>query len=259
MIFALIAASVLTTSRTETRLTRYHAQKAELGAVAEAGVNLAILQLLDPAGPAPPTDATPFTIDFAGRQVVVAIQDEAGKVDLNTAPEELLRQLFSTAGLDLDASQAMAERILDWREPGLLKRPNGAKADDYRAVGLPYGPRNAPFESVEEARLVLGMIPALYDRLVPSLTVYSQNPWPNPDFAGLDVLRSLPGIGDDQADAILRERAARAAAGQSSVLRGHAFTITDRVEERGATRAGKRAVIRLTGLAAAPYLVYFWN
>src|SRR5436190_1368200 len=54
MIFALIAASVLTTSRTETRLTRYRQQAAECDAVADAALNLAILRLLDPAAPRPP-------------------------------------------------------------------------------------------------------------------------------------------------------------------------------------------------------------
>lgn len=73
-------------------------------------------------------------------------------------------------------AQTPADRILDWREPGIGKRLNGAKAEDYRAAGIVYGPRKAPFESVEEVKLVMGMTAQLFDALAPALTVYSQTP-----------------------------------------------------------------------------------
>jgi general secretion pathway protein K len=256
MILAVIVASVLATSRTETRLTRNRSQLAELDAIADAALNIAILQLLDATAPRPTADATPFTVDFARHRVRVSVQDEAGKVDLNRAPEELLRGLLITVGLDPDAAQALVDKILDWREPGIGKRLNGAKTDDYRAAGLSYGPRNGPFESVEELQLVLGVNEQLYQRLAPSLTVYSQTPWPDPAFAGSDVLWSLPGMDEARVAALL---GARVPGNGSAVLLGHAFTIAGEVNGADAVRVAKKAVIRLTGFPNPPYQIYRWN
>ena len=52
-------------------------------------------------------------------------------------------------------------------------RPNGAEEAAYRAAGLPWGPKNAPFETVEELQQVLGMTADIYKRVAPSLTTYS--------------------------------------------------------------------------------------
>jgi len=116
-----------------------------LGAIADAGLNIATLRLLDPRlSVQPPIDGSPFTVAFAGHQLRLGIQDEAGKIDLNTARDELLRRLFRSVGVDLETAQMLKDRILDWREPGIGKRLNGAKAPEYRAAGLAYGPRNGP-------------------------------------------------------------------------------------------------------------------
>ena len=78
-ILAVIVASVLATGRTEYRLAQHREDIAELGAIADGALNIAILRLLDPSlGAQPPVDATPFTVSFAGRQLRVTVQDEAG-------------------------------------------------------------------------------------------------------------------------------------------------------------------------------------
>src|SRR5215472_12842210 len=92
MILALIVQSVLVTGRTEARLANNREALAQLGAITDAGLNIAILRLLDPRlNGQPPLDGSPFAVAFAGHQLRLAIQDEAGKIDLNTAPDELLR------------------------------------------------------------------------------------------------------------------------------------------------------------------------
>src|SRR5262249_5217354 len=152
-------------------------------------INIALLRLLD-LSPArqPPVDGTPFTIDFAGRRVAMRAEDQAGKIDLNDAQEALLRRLLVAVGVDVLSADALVDKILDWREAGTGRRFNGAKAADYRDAGFAYGPRGGPFASVAELRLVMGVTPPLYARLVPSLTVYSQTPWVDPQFAPPDVL-----------------------------------------------------------------------
>ena len=257
MILAAIAASIIATARTEARLNHTRYAAARLGAIAEGAINIAILRMLDPAPAAhPPTDGTPFALRFAGRDVAMRITDEAGKIDLNLAQGELLRRLFVAVGVASDAAQALVDKILDWREAGIGRRLNGAKAEDYRAAGFSYGPRDGPFETVEELQLVMGMTPQLFARLAPSLTVYSQSAWIDPAFAPPDVLAALAGMGAVPASQILGERAAGA---DAPVMIGHAFTIAAEIDEPAGLRVQRAAIVRLTGSPKAPLLVYRWE
>ena len=80
-------------------------------------------------------DGCPIVWTFQGRQVVLRVQDELGKVDLNFADHTLLRRLFVAAGGDQCAGDAFADRVADWRERGIGRRLHGAKRDDYAAAG----------------------------------------------------------------------------------------------------------------------------
>jgi general secretion pathway protein K len=257
-ILAAIVASVLATSRTEVLLARHRQEIAELGATAGGALNIAILRLLDPSPSVqPPVDATPFTVAFAGHELRLTVRDEAGKIDLNMVQPDLLLRLLTSAGLDLMAAQTLADRILDWRVPGLGERLNGAKAPEYRAAGYAYGPRNGPFESVEELKLVMGMTAELFDAIASALTVYSQTPWVDPTIAAPEVLRRLPGIDDGAVATLLQARAAGSA--KPLVMLGHAFTITAEADGLDALRVKHSAVVRPTGHQNAPIWVYRWG
>jgi general secretion pathway protein K len=258
MILALIVQSVLATGRTEARLAHNREALAQLGAIADAALNIAILRLLDPRlSGQPPIDGSPFTASFVGHKLRLAIQDEAGKIDLNTAQDELLRRLFRSVGADLEIAAALKDRILDWREPGIGRRLNGAKAPEYRAAGLAYGPRNGPFATVEEVQLVMGMTPEVFAAIAPALTVYSQTPWVDPSFAPPEVLRALPGMDEAAIANLLQARASAIA--RPAVMLGHAFTITAEVDGPDRLRVRRSAVIRLTGRPNAPFWIYRWS
>jgi general secretion pathway protein K len=231
---------------------------AQPGAIADAGINIAILRLLDPRlSGQPPVDGSPFSVPFDGHQLRLGIQDEAGKIDLNAAQDELLRRLFRSVGVDLETAQLLKDRILDWREPGIGKRLNGAKAPEYRAAGLAYGPRNGPFASVEEVQLVMGMTLQLFAAIAPALTVYSQTPWVDPSFAPPEVLRALAGMDEDAIASLLQARASASA--RPVVMLGHAFAITAEADGPGGLRVRRSAVIRLTGRPNTPFWIYRWG
>jgi general secretion pathway protein K len=145
--------------------------------------------------------------------VAAAAVDESAKIDLNVAPEPLLKGLFQNiGGLDADAAQALVEAIVDWRDPDDLRRPNGAEEPDYRAAGRTYRPSNAAFETVGELQRVLGVTPAVYGRVAESLTVYSRQPGINSTTASREVLLALPNVTPEAVDAyIAQRREARAA------------------------------------------------
>lgn len=257
MILAIVAAGVIATSRSETRIDHMRYRQAARDSVADAAINITLLRLLDPEPAAqPPVDGTPFAIGFAGRSVAMRAQDEAGVIDLNAAQEELLLRLLLAVGIDPVVAGSLADKILDWREAGLVSRLNGAKAADYRAAGFAYGPRGGPFESVAELRLLMGMTPSLFARIAPSLTVYSQTPWVDPQFSPPDVLAALLGQGSPVPAQTL---AARAAGRHSPVISGHAFAIEAGFAAGGGWRVVRSAVVRLTGSVQRPFIVYRWR
>ncbi len=73
-------------------------------------------------------------------------------------------------------------------------------------AGLDYEPTNKPFESVDELRLVLGMKETIFDRISPSLTVYSKHGGVNPLYAARDVLLAVMGNNSESVDQYIRLR-----------------------------------------------------
>jgi len=269
MLFALITASVLAMAHGAARTVRNHAIEAHLAAAADAAMNIVVLRLLDPAAAARlRRDGTEFDVSFAGHEVRANVQDETGRIDLNAASDTLLQSLLTSNGVDFDTAQSLTDRILDWREPGSAKRLNGAKAEEYRQAGFPYSPRNGPFATVEELKLVMGMTEDLFERLAPAMTVYSQSPLIDTDIAPRAVLRALPTMDEDTVSALLLQRQARfdddnpapmVAGAEPVVLVGRAFTITATAVGPDLARVTRIATIRLTGHTQTPFWIYRWN
>ena len=63
--------------------------------------------------------------------------------------------------------------------------PHGAKAAQYRAAGMTYGPPGRPFENLDELGYVLGMTKPLLAALKPHLTLWSTS---DPDPAAADAV-----------------------------------------------------------------------
>jgi general secretion pathway protein K len=146
--------------------------------------------------------------------LTVTATDEAAKIDLNTAPELLLTGLMvNVGGADAATAARIVDALADWRDADDLRRPNGAEAADYTAAGLKYLPSNATFETVGEAARVLGMTPALFARIAPSLTVYSKARGVNAATASRTTLLALPNATPETVDAFVAARTEALAAG----------------------------------------------
>jgi len=139
--------------------------------------------------------------------IVVTAVDEAAKIDINAAPDLLLKNMLMVAGgLDEPTAGALVDAIADWRDPDDLRRPNGAEAPEYKAANLKYVPANAPFETIGEAARVLGMTQAVFQRIAPLITVYSRQPGVNAATADRNVLLSLPNATPEIVDAYIDQR-----------------------------------------------------
>lgn len=145
-------------------------------------------------------DGTAYRWSYGGAQVEVKLIDENGKVDLNQADPTLLTALIQgVGGIEQQADAArLASAIVDWRDPDPLTQiAGGAEDPDYASAGLPYGAKDAEFESVAEIEQILGFTPALYAKLEPYLTVYSGRAQPDPSFAAAPVLDAMGMNGAD--------------------------------------------------------------
>lgn len=208
-------------------------------------------------------DGRAYRWRYAGAEVEVRLVDENGKVDLNQADPALLAALLRAAGVEQDQAPRLAGAIVDWRDRDPLTQPAGGGEDaDYASAGLPYGAKDAEFESVAELQQVLGMTPALYARLAPDLTVYSGRARPDPAFASARVLDAM---GMNGAELVAqRERANPAAAapqGEEALdlaLAGEGsgtYSIDSHARLADGREARLRAVVRAQG-SAVPGLAY---
>jgi len=260
MMMAIIVGSMMASSRSGALIARARLNAATLSATADAAINGAIARMLDP-DPArqPPTDGRHWGVTFDGIPVRLSVQDEAGKIDLNRASEALLSRLLEIGGLSPGQAGVMADRIRQWRSPSASHLVSWARDAAYLDTdtdsGAGYGPRHAPFPSVNELLLVRGMDPQVFARIAPSLTVTSGTPWVDPAYAGRDALLALPGM--DNA-AVTTALAARRTAAPPGVAFGHAFTITAEIAAAG-VRVVRRATIRLTGDTDRPVWTYSWE
>ena len=87
---------------------------------------------------------------------VFALQDEGAKLNLNTATLEMLAAL---PGM----TPELAAAIVDWRDSDSDLTANGAESATYLARDPPYTAKDAPFETVDELRLLHGAAAGLLD------------------------------------------------------------------------------------------------
>lgn len=177
-------------------------------ALVNAGVELAGYELFSLRRPAALVNGQRIRLNDG--VVTLFVVSEAGKIDLNAAPPELLGLLWSSIGSPGMPPETFAARVVDYRDTDDQVSPKGgAEVPQYTAAGPDRLPANAPFETVDDLRNVLGVSSTQVRTLAPMLTV--QNP--TGKIAVLEAspatLRILPG-GARAADQIAALRAAQA-------------------------------------------------
>ena len=252
--------------RTETKLTIHGIELAEVRAIAEAGVWLALADLLKPEPERQRlTDGTLYQLDFGEGQVRLRVQDEAGRIDLNSAHDILLRALLEKAAEPGDDVDYVLNAILDWRDPDNQRRNPGAEDSDYAHTG--YDAKDAPFNSIEELRLVAGMTDDIFTSIYAALTLHSGQPGIYPLTAPREVLLALPGGDEEQVDAFIRNRRNQETLGAPPPnmdarffggARGTAFSITSE-GITGRSKLKLDVVITLNHGSHLPYSVLSWR
>lgn len=204
--------------------------------LARSGVNLALAALTRQATAEGRSTAPPATLSFAlaEGQIAVTIQDEAGKIDINEAPVELLRPLLQGMVQSVDAFDAsnMAQAIVATRT------------------------ERGPYSGLPALSAQFELAPATAAALQEVLTVHNYTPRVDPRSAPRAVLAAIPGLGGAAADDILARRAAGRGMPQLGTAAvwlaprsGPVYRITARARMTGGITATRSALVRANGLA----------
>jgi len=167
--------------RTEANLTKNFKEEASLYALAEGGIQRAIVELIykhdtrvqqkrkamkieevPPGKEEWQTDGRPNTISFSTGKCEVRVLGEDGKININAVSETLLRKIVGNMGLEGEGRDVVVDSILDWRDSDDFYRLNGAENDYYQSLPNPYECKNGSLDTVEELLLIKGVTPDLF-------------------------------------------------------------------------------------------------
>jgi general secretion pathway protein K len=210
-----------------------------------------------------------FSFRAGTASVAVTFVSEAARIDINEAPVAMLAGLIAAFGVKGEDAMDYANRIIGWREPPKEGAPSEEEGY-YRSAGVKYPPRGGPFPHVEEFRLVYGLPPALIDRMLPFVTVYSGLAKVNVLDAPPEVIAALPGMTPALLNAFLDKRESEPVDEQSlprllgpsqegaTVDPSVAYRVQVRITFDNGRQVETEAVI-LTGTTEAPYHVLYWR
>ena len=264
LIFMLIAPVAFAT-RGELQIARNALAESRARLAAEAGTQLGLQRLLrrhaDTTSSGAAFDGTPESWQQGSTRVAIAIADEAGKIDLNLAPLEMITGLFDAAGAPQEAAQLIACNILDRRGDTGAGCP---QADSPHA-----GQR---FVAPEELAQLPGIDDALYNRVADAVTVATGASAVDPMVAPRIVLMAIPGATDSLVDSFIESRAMwrdlasadvglvpAAAASFVMVSPGRDYTIAATAITSDGARYRAELQVRLTGRSVQPYQVVGWR
>lgn len=236
----LAASSYLVTQRQTALAIRAEVETTRATALARSAVNVALADLgrVAEGEPRSRRDGTPVTIVMAEGQATYRIWDEGGKLDVNTAPVELLgptlQQLGEGSGIDAFDAVTIAQAIVTQREDPAA-----------RAISRP----------IPQLLADLGFPQDVSLRAREILTTYNGTAQINPDTAAPALLAAIPGLGPSDVTSILQRRSAGQPLprlGTASVwlsgTEGPVYTIQARGTLQGGVSADVIATVATQGL-----------
>jgi general secretion pathway protein K len=198
VLLTLLVTHIEATGRSEAQLALNLRRSAALQAEADGAIAVGAFHLLDASAAHWTANGAPHVLRVRNggftRRVVVRITDQAGKINLNSAPVPLLQALIAAVGVGPAEASRIAANIGAWRYPAGTGPAANSIAAQYKAAGRGYAPPHAPFESLSELGLVLGMTPRLLALLRQHLTLFHPG---EPNLARADrVVRQAFGVSD---------------------------------------------------------------
>jgi len=200
-LLAMLLAGLVVEVRQQARLSLWQREHSRASLAAEAGLNLAVRALSDQDGQRRwQADGRVRALQFDDAQLLVSVRSERGKLDLNAAPAADFARLAQALGASPAQGRALAVALEQRR-----------------------GDNQPPLRALEELRDLPGMNAALYQALLPQVTVWSGQEGPDPAFAtpALQQALALPrvtGLGADAGEVLNIRSQARLPDGFTAVI-----------------------------------------
>lgn len=270
-IAALLAASFASRLHTQTLIAKNQVALANAEAIADGGVTLAAVSVARIRQQGQSVVSSSGAVHLANVRCEVGdvelsihVEDEAGKIDLNTADDRLLAMLFVGLGLGSDAASRLVDRIVDFRDEDDLRRLNGAESREYRVEGRAWSPKNARFESVAELEQVLDMPADFYRGVRPFLTTAQLRSGIDPTVADRRLLallsRGATGANPTSSEAMPAGNGAPLIPPELAVPSSkRAFLIRSIARRSAGQTFVREAVIEVIDRPDRPYIVRSWS
>jgi general secretion pathway protein K len=233
-LIALLGMAVMVGARYRTRVATNYTSVAAAEATAESAINLAIATAL-PGSIGPHVKFPLRCMMPGGERVRVIIEEETGKIDLNTTSHSTLNRFFTALTRDQSLGARIAGRIVELRNPKTTDSNAGA-------TNAPSGPR---FATIMQLDQIDGLSPRLFRSALRLVTVRSGRPEPDLDAAS-PVLRQLLS---------LEQKPISPARGLPA---GGSITIRADVRSPDGTRFIREALVSLAA-GGKPFLVHEWR
>jgi general secretion pathway protein K len=157
-----------------------------------------------------PWEELPMTnVKLGNGTFSIKITDMERKLNINSAPEPLLRYILEMhGGVDATDVDVFIDSLRDWMDPDENPGLNGAESDFYLSEYPPYYSKNGPLDHITELKLVQGFKdqPSIYNVFAKNFTAISGG-LINVNTASAQVLELLPGMDPFIADEIVMYRA----------------------------------------------------
>jgi general secretion pathway protein K len=278
-LLTIMAGGFVMSIRRETAIIAGLKNNAEAQATAESGLAIAELMLQNPdINKRWRADGSIYQIDTDNAKLRIRLLSETGKININYATPEQIKNLLNRATGNSPAKLPfgtvdLAAAIIDWRDADDLMQINGAEKQQYKDAGLNYQPRNKPFQSLEELQMVLGINPATLKWIEPLITVYTELPQIDIQLASQEVLTVLSTIDSALIDSYIAARVENArnnlpppppplSAGLSAAAgEVTAFTIISEVRRSDESTAVLNVLVKksIDGSQSTPYQVLRWQ
>jgi general secretion pathway protein K len=276
-----IAGAFILDTRNSTQLTRNFLDNAEARALADGGVHLAIFEVLRADDETQwQRDGRVYQRAVPGGTLDISIEDEAGKIDINSASDELLEGLFLSAGVDGDTASTFAQAIEKFRREEKSRTQSSRASGESRArirrtssVSRRSARRKADrvFHSVDSLGQIPGMTVELHALLRPALTVFGDSKLHYMS-SPREALMAIPGITSEAVDMFLLGRTGDEASGPLAdfLVEGRAraywrkkeskfLTVKVRAQSENGAVFTRVAIVEMAEQDDQPFIVKEWR
>jgi general secretion pathway protein K len=231
-LITLLGMAVIVGARYRTKTSSNYASVTAAEMAAESAVNLAIATALTAA----PDQAVNFPLRCrlpGGERATITLEEETGKIDLNTASPTALTRFFTALTGDQSRGGRIATLIIEFRKP---------KAQGTSSTG----PAEARFTTIMQLDQIDGMSPRLFRAALRHITVRSGRPEPDMEAASPAMLRLL-NVEPKQTTA------------KRGLPVGGSMTIRADISASDGARFIREALVSLEGGNGRPYVIREWR